>query len=154
MTASLSKVIRSGRGPRRSTGNGRHLGPLKKVVKEEWDNGVLHETYECGHTTVGKKDLIGYTTASRRRCGECRSSEEETLIVAAGFAKNSEGRWVKTVPTIDAADGSVFIKLEHRPSHAWQIRRWTDRSATWTWIGEFRSIEELLSSIEPGATAA
>lgn len=67
----LSNALAHGRGPRPRS-NGARSGPLRKIVAT-WHVGAFRmERYECGHEREAKRDLMGYTNATRRRCGQCR----------------------------------------------------------------------------------
>ena len=54
-------------------------GPLKKVVREFVIFERVHmlempryrEELECGHIIPQKRDIYGYTNATRRRCWKC-----------------------------------------------------------------------------------
>lgn len=81
---SLSALIARGGGPRRSRGNRAEAGPLRKIVSERMsEHGVLLEVYECGHAAPQKRDIIGPTNASRRRCRRC-AREAQTGAVGRG----------------------------------------------------------------------
>lgn len=67
----LSELLRRGGGPRpRSNGSGG--GPLRKIVSTEYKGCIPWETLECGHEAMAKRDLMGFTNATRRRCNECK----------------------------------------------------------------------------------
>lgn len=64
-----------GGGPRPRS-NGSQSGPLRTIVAEGVnEQGVHTETLECGHVIRRKKDLFGYTNATRRRCRKCKKEE-------------------------------------------------------------------------------
>lgn len=66
-----------GGGPRPRS-NGAHAGPLRKIVAEGVnEHGVETETLECGHTLHRKRDLMGPTNATRRRCRKCKPEKIE-----------------------------------------------------------------------------
>jgi len=67
----LSNMLRRGGGPRPRS-NGTKTGPLRKVVASWYVGSVLMERYECGHEAEGKRDLMGYTNAMKRRCTRCK----------------------------------------------------------------------------------
>lgn len=68
----LSRLRARGGGPRPRS-NGSKTGPLRRVVASEYrSGGVPWETYECGHQAAAKRDLIGFTNATRRRCRQCK----------------------------------------------------------------------------------
>lgn len=69
----LSQLLANGGGPRPRS-NGSKTGPLRKVVSVEYKCGVPFETYECGHVAIAKRDLMGYTNATRRRCRKCKAA--------------------------------------------------------------------------------
>ena len=59
----------------KSIGNKRWAShPLRKIVKTEFIDGRTFETLECGHKQYAVQDLIGETSATRRRCRKCRQS--------------------------------------------------------------------------------
>lgn len=69
------------RGPNHYNGFGRpHLqgrpnrSPLRRIV-ERFENsyGVEMERLECGHAVIRRSDMIGPTSAERRRCDDCGS---------------------------------------------------------------------------------
>lgn len=69
---SLSRLLARGGGPRPRS-NGAKTGPLRKIVSTEYKGDVPFETYECGHVAIAKRDLMGFTNATRRRCRKCGS---------------------------------------------------------------------------------
>lgn len=71
---SLSNLLARGGGPRPRT-NGARSGPLRKIVSVEYKGQTPYETLECGHTNMAKRDLMGFTNATRRRCRKCKETK-------------------------------------------------------------------------------
>jgi hypothetical protein len=67
---SLSALRSRGAGPSPRS-NGSKSGPLRSIVDYWYVGDVRFERYECGHEAEAKRDLMGYTNATRRRCRKC-----------------------------------------------------------------------------------
>lgn len=65
----LADLHRKGRMGARTT----NRNPLRKIVK--YSHG--YETLECGHAQRPRRDFIGETNATRRRCKRCGAKEAE-----------------------------------------------------------------------------
>ena len=50
--------------------------PLKKIVRVEFIDDRTLETLECGHQQYATQDFVGETSATRRRCKNCKIHEE------------------------------------------------------------------------------
>ena len=56
-------------------------GPLRKVLRlymkteKPFKTAFPYEILSCGHEIMQKRDIHGYTNASRRRCWKCRDGQ-------------------------------------------------------------------------------
>lgn len=45
--------------------------PLRKVISEDNEDGLVYNLLECGHRILAPSDFVSQTHADRRRCRHC-----------------------------------------------------------------------------------
>ncbi len=70
----------TGHGLNRHGRNGSGRGPLRKIVGEVYSGSTRKEKLECGHVVIPRRDIIGVTQCSSRRCVKCRIAGQAAEI--------------------------------------------------------------------------